>query len=865
MKKILLMVLSFAIPLLAADDGFSGLLDSFTYRNLGPFRTGAWVVDVAVPEAPLDAHLYSFYVAARTGGVWKTTNNGVTFEPIFEHQSVSSIGAIAVSPTDPNVVWVGTGDASCTRSAYWGDGIYKTTDGGKTWANLGLKDSQHISRIVIDPKNPDTVWVAAMGHLYTPNEERGVFKTTDGGKTWKKVLYLSDKTGAIDLVINQQNPKILYAAMYQCRRYGWRIADGGPESGIFQSVDGGNSWVKLQGGLPAGPVGRIGLDVSRSAPDTVYAVLDNFNTREINGPKIGGEVYRTTDSGRTWTKTSADRDDVSRKAGYSFNQLRVDPANPNHIFVTGSNMIDSDDGGKTWAGLGRTRARVFRRAFGDYRSLWIDPQNPKRMIASSDGAVSISYDGGITCDHYNNLPLGEVYALDVDNEKPYNLYAGLQDHENWKGPSNGPNGSIGVEDWVTTGIGDGMYNQVDPTDSRWLYNTQEFGFPSRLDQKLHQRTAITPTRPAGQPRLRVNWTAPIRLSPHDPATIYFGAQVLFRSTDRGDHWQEISPDLTFNDPDKVSGPGTGIQFCTITTIAESPVTRGLIWVGTDDGKVQVTRDGGAKWTDATSAIVKAGGPDDGWVTRVYASRFAAGTAYIAKSRRRQDDHRPFVFVTTDFGATWKPIVGGLDQGVNVIIEDTKSANLLFAGTDSGVFVSRDSGGHWLPLKANMPSVPVHDLALQTREGDLVAGTYGRGIWITNITPLRELTPAVLQSSLYLFDVRRDIRPHEGAFGNFRLTGDRDFTVSNEPNGITFTYFVQADLPDKVTIVVEDSAGKAVCQFEGSQTAGIHRVTWNVRGGEGGFNRDSAPPPDAAQRYSVTLRSGAQQQTKISNP
>jgi hypothetical protein len=284
MKKILLMVLSFAIPLLAADDGFSGLLDSFTYRNLGPFRTGAWVVDVAVPEAPLDAHLYSFYVAARTGGVWKTTNNGVTFEPIFEHQSVSSIGAIAVSPTDPNVVWVGTGDASCTRSAYWGDGIYKTTDGGKTWANLGLKDSQHISRIVIDPKNPDTGWVAAMGHLYTPNEERGVFKTTDGGKTWKKVLYLSDKTGAIDLVINQQNPKILYAAMYQCRRYGWRIADGGPESGIFQSVDGGNSWVKLQGGLPAGPVGRIGLDVSRSAPDTVYAVLDNFNTREINGP-----------------------------------------------------------------------------------------------------------------------------------------------------------------------------------------------------------------------------------------------------------------------------------------------------------------------------------------------------------------------------------------------------------------------------------------------------------------------------------------------------------------------------------------------------------------------------------------------------
>jgi photosystem II stability/assembly factor-like uncharacterized protein len=601
-------------------------LDDFTYRNLGPFRTGAWVSDVAVPDSPLDAHLYTFYVAARTGGVWKTVNNGVTFEPIFEHQNVSSIGALAVSPKDPNVLWVGTGDASCTRSAYWGDGVYKTVDGGKTWANLGLKDSQHISRIVIDPANPDNVLVAAMGHLYSPNDERGVFQTTDGGKTWKKVLFISDQTGAIDLVMNRHNPRILYAAMYQCRRYGWKIADGGTESGIFQSVDGGATWKKLSGGLPTGPVGRIGLDVSYSSPDTVYAVLDNFNTRESGTGKIGGEVYRTDDAGRTWRKISSAQDDVSRKAGYSFNQIRVDPANPNHIFVTGSNLIDSEDGGKTWAGLGRTRARVFRRAFGDYRSLWIDPQNPKRMIASSDGAVSISYDGGITCDHYNNLPLGEVYALDVDNEKPYNIYAGLQDHENWKGPSNGPNGSIGVEDWVTTGIGDGMYNQVDPTDSRWLYNTQEFGFPARLDQKLHARTVITPSRPAGQPRLRFNWTTPIRISPNNPSTIYLGAQVLFRSTDRGDHWQEISPDLTTNDPEKVSGPGTGIQFCTITTISESPVAPGVIWVGTDDGKVQVTRDAGKTWTDATAAI---GAAIDGWVTRVYASRFAPGTAYIS--------------------------------------------------------------------------------------------------------------------------------------------------------------------------------------------------------------------------------------------
>jgi hypothetical protein len=368
--------------------------------------------------------------------------------------------------------------------------------------------------------------------------------------------------------------------------------------------------------------------------------------------------------------------------------------------------------------------------------------------------------------------------------------------------------------------------------------------------------------------LRFNWTAPIRLSPHDSATLYAGAQVLFRSNDRGDHWQEISPDLTTNDPEKVSGPGTGIQFCTITTIAESPVTAGVIWVGADDGKVQVTRDGGAKWIDTTAAIAQAGAPADAWVTRVYASRFAAGTAYVAKSRRRQDDFRPFLFVTQDFGATWKPLIGGLpQQGVNAVIEDSKSANLLFAGTDSGVFVSQDTGAHWLPLKANMPSVPVHDLALQAREGDLIAGTYGRGIWIANIAPLRELTPDVLNSSLYLLDIRRDIREHEGAFGNFRLTGDRDLTVPNEPNGLTFTYYVKAALPDPVTIDVAGPDGKTVRTLEGPQSPGIHRVSWTLRagGGEGGPRREPAAVPSPNERYTVTIQSGAFRQTKIAEP
>ncbi len=825
------------------------LLNSFPYRNLGPFRAGAWVVDIAVPEAPARAHRYTFYAAARTGGVWKTSNNGTTFEPITDSIGLSSIGAIAVAPSNADVIWVGSGDNSVTRSALPGSGVYRSTDGGKTWTNAGLRDTQHIARIRIHPTNSDIAWVAAIGHLFSANQERGIFKTTDGGRTWKKVLFVNENTGAIDLALDRRDPNVLYAAMYEYKRYPWRLEDGGPGSGIFKTIDGGSTWQRLEGGLPQGKLGRIGLDICRSRPDVLYAVVDNFNPGANQRP-IGGEVYRTDDAGRTWRKTSAATDDVSRKAGYSFNQIRVDPNNPDRIYITGSNLIASTDSGKTWAGLGRGFERPFRGAFGDFRSLWIDPEDSGRMLAASDGGVFISYDGGKTCDHFANLQLGEVYALGVDMDQPYHIYAGLQDHENWRGPVNGPSRSVGIEDWVTTGIGDGMYNEPDP-NGRWLYNTQEFGRLARVDLEQHTRTVIAPTRPQGQPFLRFNWTAPVRLSPHDSRIVYAGAQVLFRSTDRGDHWQEISPDLTTDDPAKITPPNGSIQHCTITTISESPAQAGVIWVGTDDGKVQVTRDAGAHWTDTTAQVGASGGPADAWVTRVYASRFDPGTAYIAKSRRRQDDFRPFVFRTADFGATWTRLTDGMEGAANVIVEG--SPDLLFAGTDAGVFVSFDRGRRWMPFKANMPAVPVQDMAVHPREGDLAVGSFGRGIWVVNIAPLREIGGDFLSNDVYLFAIRPFTQRREGQWGNYRLYGDRYPTTPNEANGITVTYYLKSAPPSAPTLTVSDRSGALVRKLNAAAKAGMNRVVWNLD--------DAQNRPAPAGEYVVTLEVGDRKLTQ----
>jgi photosystem II stability/assembly factor-like uncharacterized protein len=993
-KLAVLLAITSAWPMSAFGQDVEALVrDGFSWRNTGPYRVGSWVTDIAVPEVPARDHLYTFYVAARNGGVWKTTNNGTIFTPLTDDLDITAVGALAVAPSNGDIVWAGTGDVTCARSSYYGDGVWKSTDAGRTWQNMGLKDSHHVARIIVHPSNPDIVYVAAMGHLFSPNEERGVFKSTDGGTTWKKVLYVNDKTGAIDLVMERGNPDTLYAAMYECQRKPWRLFDGGPGSGLHKTTDGGATWQKLGGGLPEGQVGRIGIDLYQRDPKILYAVIDNRNLRgadgaaatsrggdmafvfeeqyeaeedgnefEIDkdrgqevereplgdgqpqqegerggaqargeqrgeggvrgergdgrgrgrrggggggGPRpIGGEVYRTDDAGLTWRKVNSDNDDASAKAGYSFNVLRINTSNPDIVYITGSNIAFSTDGGRTWGGAGggggrrgargerggeRGQARgerqgrgaavggdeiaaarggrrgggqfrPFSRAFGDFRMLWIDPNDSNRMIAASDGGVYLSYDGGRTCEHKFNLPLGEVYSLGIDMDVPYNVYAGLQDHESWKGPSNAWTGWIGMEHWISTGTGDGMYNQVDPSDSRWLYNNQEFGSLSRVDQVERTRTRIAPTAgPNGEP-LRWNWTSPIHLSPHYPAIVYTGSQYLHRSTNRGDDWQVISPDLTTNNPEKISGRGAAIQHCTILTISESPLAAGVIWVGADDGNVQVTRDNGRSWTNVTPNIAAAGGPPEAWVSRVFASPHEAGTAFVSLSRLRQDDFRPYVFKTTDYGATWKAIAGNLpNRSVNVVAQDRDNPNLLVVGNDRGVYVTLDGGAKWTHLKGNMAPAPVHDLVIHPREGDVVVGTYGRGIWITNISPLKELTPETQAKPAHLFAPQANLRPREGVFGNHRWLGDGFPTTRNAggANEVIIAYHLKERQPagesgDAIEIAIADAGGETVATLRGSGRAGMNQVSWRPEG-----QAERAAPG----KYTATLAIGEQSQSR----
>jgi photosystem II stability/assembly factor-like uncharacterized protein len=878
----LLFVSAFWPGFASGQDRFNeDLLKNFKFRNLGPFRAGSWVTSFAVPSLPLKEHLYTFYVGTRNGGVWKTVNNGTTFAPIFDSQARLSIGAVAVAPSNASIVWVGTGEAYCARSSNPGDGIYKSIDAGKTWKNMGLEDSHHIVRIAIHPKNPDIVYVAAMGHLFTNNTERGVFRTRDGGQTWDKVLYVSDKIGAIDLVMVQANPNILYAALYDKIRLPWHYEIGGPESAIYRTIDGGTSWKKLGGGLPSGRVGRIGLDVFQKNPDILYAVVENANRRAPTQQEIdlakkrgtglgeltaGNEVYRTDDGGRSWRKVNAGYEAALNKAPYSFNELKMDQNDSNTVYITGQSLASTNDGGKTWKGLSWPSNGVFEKAFGDWRAMWVDPQNSDRLIFGSDGGVYISYDRGVTCHHCYNIPLGEFYAIGVDMEDPYNIYGGMQDHDSWKGPSNGWAGEITLSDWVTVGGGDGMYNCIDPSDSRWVYNNREFGAMWRFDQTLGIQTTITPRRLQGKEPLRFNWTPPIMLSPHNPAIVYTGAQVLLRSLDRGDHWTEISPDLTTNEKAKQGGAGN-ITYCTITTLSESPVQPGLIWVGTDDGKVQVTQDGGAAWKDCTAKIASAGGPDNFWVSRVLASPHDAGTAFAAKTGLRFDDFRACLYQTTDYGETWASIVGNLPQNsVNAIVQDRKNASLLFVGTEQGVYVSIDGGKKWVPFKNNMPWVKVTDLIIHPRESDLVAATYGRGLYITNITPLQELNESLLGQDVYLFEIKPQVQRISGGIGNYQLLGDSHPMTPNEPNAVSINYYLKDKTAGKVNVKVTDPYGKVLSEITGKGEAGISTVLWDMRlqrpqGQAGGFRGFGGGPMVNPGEFVVTLEIGDRKFTK----
>jgi len=839
--------------------------DAFQYRNLGVFRISAWVGSLAVPENPGEKYKYTWYVGPRSGGIWKTINNGTTFECVSNSFGTSSIGDFAVAPSDPEVIWAGTGEAFNARSSYYGNGIWKSTDAGETWKNMGLHDSHHIAKVVIHPTNPDIVWVASMGHLFSENEERGIFKTTDGGKSWEKVLYVDAATGVTDLVINFSNPDILYAATYAKTRTAWTFKPGGEKSRIYKSTDGGNTWNILKGGLPDGPLGRIGLDIQRSNPDVVVAVVQNLNVKPGVDPNaqvefdaftdhsfdnlVGGEVYLTRNGGESWKHLNdPEKNDVSGKAAYSFNRITIDPFDADKIYIIGSSMYYTLDGGKTWPD--RREQKRFRTNFGDNRIFWIDPKDPRHMMLGSDGGIYASFDGGLSMNHYYQLPLGEVYNVEVDNETPYNIYIGLQDHETWKAPSNSWAGQISPSDWVITGMWDGMYSKVDPEDNKYIYMTTQFGSHHRVDQSIGERVSIVPESKESEP-YRYTWTTPLAISPHNSAILYTGGQKVLRSLDRGENWEEISPDLTDNNPDKIWGKGH-IQYCTISTLDESPVKAGIIWVGTDDGHVQLTTDFGHSWTDLTPNLEKAGAPVSMWVSKVFPSNYDAATAYISKCGFTDDIFDAHIYVTHDYGKSWKKITNGLPESpVNVIIEDQKNPNLLFAGNDLGVYVSTDKGENWTAFNANMPNVVVRDMVIHPRENDLIVGTYGRAAWITDISPLQQLTPEIESKELHLFDIEPKPQlnySQQAMWGNYQMMGSNHLNSPNERNGLEIWYSMGDKLKGETKLEIEDKTGELVYEETLPQKEGIAKIYWDTRKAEEG-------------EYQVTIKNGDLSETK----
>ena len=803
MKKAAINLFFFmVISLFLFSEDFNLILKDFSYRNLGPYKVGSWISCIAVPETDNPSYKYTFYVGARNGGVWKTTNNGTTFFPIFDNQESLSIGAIAVDPVNPEIVWVGTGETYNARLSHPGDGVYKSEDRGKNWKNMGLRKTEHIAKILINPKNPNIVYVAAMGKLFSSSEERGVYKTVDGGKTWEKVFYLDENTGVIDIVMNPENPDIIYIASYEKYRFPWHFEAGGEKSGIYKTTDGGKNWEKLTNGLPEGKLGRIGLALYRKNPKIIYALIENLNPKpgykrdkkqtEFNKMKdpyfdslIGGELYKSVDGGKSWKKMNSEKDNLSSKAAYSFNKVIVDQNDPNHLFVLSMSLHSSFDGGKTWIDL-KWNKEFFRNMFGDVRTFWIDPKDSRHILVGSDGGLYVSYDGGKTVDHLYNIPLGEIYAVEADMAYPYNIYVGLQDHEVWKGPSNGWAGMIMPEDWNLVGKWDGMYTKVDPKTNRWAYTTTQFGGHLRVDMLKGERVDIEPKVKKGEPMYRFPWTPVILISHFDNNVLYAGSQYLLKSKDRGDHWKKISPDLTTNNPEKIAGKGH-MMYCTITTISESPLQKGLLWVGTDDGRVFMTPNDGKKWIEFTKKLSKLGCPSDFWVTRVLASNHSKDIAYVVKSGFKFDKKQPCIFRTDDGGNTWKNISSNLPKSpVNVIVEDKINPDLIFVGNNKGVYVSFNRGLSWYNFNQNIPKVPVNDLLIHPREKDLIVGTYGRGAFITDISPLEELTENILKKSIYIFNIKPKPQLNYSQrrfWGNFMLMGDRPIFTPNEINGV----------------------------------------------------------------------------------
>ncbi len=844
---------------LKAQQSQETLFKDLQWRNTGPANMSGRVTDIQA----LDEDFQHVLVASASGGVWKSTNAGTTWEPIFDEYGSASIGALSIFPKNPDIIWVGTGEANVRNSVGWGDGIYKSVDGGKTFTRVGLEDSHHIARVVTHPENPDIVYVAAQGHLWGYTGQRGLYKTTDGGETWLKLgngLPDDGKTGCTDIEIDPSDPDVLYTAFWQRLRQPHRFDSGGPNGGLFKSTDGGQTWKKLTDGLPEGDIGRIGIAVCRSKPNIVVAIVEHgFQPKRGSEEyedmsKLGSGIFRSEDGGETWSFVNK-----YNNRPFYYSQIYINPNDDQRVYAMGSQAQVSEDGGKT-----------FRPGMpgiaGDFHVMWLDPQNKDRYYVGNDKGVSITFDHGEHFNFFDNYAISQIYAVSADMRDPYYVYVGLQDNGIWGGPSNSRDyNGIFNDHWFKFHSGDGFYTAVDPINWTVVYSESQGGRMRRNHALFRQESkGITPTRSntmnwenvvpkqtdPNRPVVRMNWNTPFVLSHHNPHTLYYGANFLFKSVDRGDHWQIISPDLSTNDPEKTLRDSGGLTrdvtgaevHCTIVSISESPLVPGLIWIGTDDGNVQLTQDDGVTWTNVRLNIPDV--PKAIWVSRVEASHFDKGVCYVTFDGHRSDDFRPYVFKTKDFGQTWENITNNIPDGhsVYVIREDLKNKDLLFVGTEFGAFVSVNGGKSWAELMNGMPTVAVHDLLIHPRAADLIAGTHGRGVYILDdITPLQQFTEEISGKKAHLFEnpvatkwqgiSRGATRGHKLFVGRNPLSMSQ-VEPSNSPSPIQNTasidYYLQSKPQESPIVEISNLGQTKKRTILLDDTPGIGRYRWDMR-------------------------------------
>ena len=845
----------------------TGQLDALRPRNIGPAVMSGRIVDLAVAESDPA----KFYVASATGGVYKTSDNGITLVPVFENEGTHSVGAIALHQRDTSVVWVGTGERANRQSSSWGDGVYKSTDGGASWTNVGLRDSKHIGRIALHPDDADLVYVAAMGHLWGPNEERGLYRSADGGATWEPILRVDEDTGVVDVALDPADPNIVYAATYQRRRRPWGFHGGGPESALHRSADGGDTWDRLSGpgiarGLPDGILGRIGISIYRSDPRIVYASVEQgyrYNASTAYTERRAG-IYRSEDRGGTWEFMS----DWNPRPMYA-SQILVDPSDDQRIYMVNSYSF-SDDGGRTFTVPPQS-------LHGDDRLVWVNPDDSRHVMKADDGGLGISWDRGLSWLYISDLPVSQYYRVQVDMAEPYNVYGGLQDNGSWMGPSETYRAEGVVNgDWTRLGGGDGFVNIPDTTNNYIIYTESQYLGLSRLDIRSGQRTSIRPGDPAGniagrrnwetwrevgafeEQRLGnamepANWDGPFIISPHDASTLYAGTRTMWRTTDQGDSWQALGDLTTGVDrrtlpvmgqmPDDLTPSlDDGVPYYpTISAVAESPLRQGLIYAGTADGRLHVSRNGGERWTDVAARDVSdsdepsvlpdfPGLPPGAWVNGIEPSRHDESRVYVVWNNYRNDDYGNYLYRSDDYGETWVSITGNLpaERVLRTLREDPRNPSMLFLGAEIGLFYTMDGGEHWTELRGGMPTLPFNDLVIHPRDNDLVLGTHGRGIWILDqINALQELTPEIMDGPAHLFTIEpaTQIRRAGGA----AHAGDVHYQGENPPNGAIFDYWLaEAAEEETVSIAIEDESGAQVATVDGTAQQGMNRVVWDMR-------------------------------------